>query len=65
MKFHPEIGIVSPGIIDDLFNTGYFDLNQTNNEDYIYFIKKTEEIRGINIYDPNQANTIIFIVKLK
>lgn len=65
MKFHPEIGIVSPGIIDDLFYTGYFDLNQTNIEDYIYFIKKTEEIRGINIYNPKQANTIIFIVKLK
>jgi len=65
MKFHPEIGIVNPGIIDNLFNTGYFDLNQTNTEDYIYFIKKTEEIRGINTYDPKQANIIIFLVKLK
>jgi hypothetical protein len=64
MKFHPDLGIVNPGIIDNLFNTGYFDLNQTNLEDYIYFIKKTEEIRGIKIYDPKQANTIIFLVKL-
>jgi hypothetical protein len=64
MKFHPKIGIISSGIIDDLFYTGSFDLNQTNLEDYIYFTKKTEEIRGINIYDPKQAKTIIFLVKL-
>lgn len=47
------------GIKDDVFNTGFFELNPTNDENYVFFFK--------NAYKANKnlSAPTIFLVKLK
>jgi hypothetical protein len=53
------------GINDDINNTGYFQINLTNNENYIYFVKGKHAFKGGEINEKNKLNVVVFLVKLK
>jgi hypothetical protein len=62
---HDNLNRLVSGIKDDINLTGYFRINPTNQENYIYFFKRHEDIKGCKLYDPNQINHLLFLVKLK
>ena len=47
------------GIKDDVFKTGFFKLNPTNDENYVFFFKKPDKTNN------NLSSPTIFLVKLK
>jgi hypothetical protein len=64
-RYHWNNDGVTPGIKDDICNTGFFNINITNNEDYIFFFKPPEDLKGSNFNDPQKISPIVFLVKLK
>ncbi len=53
------------GIKDDIYLTGYFQMNPTNLDNHLFFVKRPEDLKGSKLYDPNQKNPLLFLVKLK
>lgn len=57
-------GSLNAGVRDDIYNTGYFDIKTTNIENHIYFIKRPTDIKESSMFNPEQLNPVIFLVKL-
>ena len=43
IKYLKESNTCIFGIKDDVFNTGFFELNPTNDENYVFFFKKADK----------------------
>lgn len=65
IKYQTEKGKIVSGVRDDLYNTGFFKISHTNIDDYIYFIRKQEELKGINSGSSKQNDPVLFLIKLK
>lgn len=53
------------GIKDDMYQTGFFQIKPTNMDNHVFFVKRPEDLKGSKLYDPNQKNPLLFLVKLK
>ncbi|HPF02983.1 MAG TPA: 6-bladed beta-propeller [Bacteroidales bacterium] len=65
IKYHYQNNELTSGLEDDFYNTGFLSINQTNREDYFYFIKQPSVIEGSELSKPEKKNPIIFLVKLR
>ena len=58
-------GILTGGIKDDMFATGFCNITPLNRSGYFYFIKKKEELSGNPNITNKSATFTIFLVHLK
>ena len=65
IKYQYHKGQLISGVRDDIYETGFFTINQTNQEDYLYFVKNPEELTGSKLYDPKLRYSLLFLIKLK
>lgn len=65
IKYAQENNKQPAGIEDDIFHTGYLNIVPTNVEDYVFFFRKREDLKGNKMFDPKNIDPTIFLVKLK
>ena len=53
------------GIKDDVFETGYLDLKETNSGDYAYDVKQGYEVSEIIDGIKDESDPVLFLIKLK
>jgi len=67
IKYSGAQNELDSGVHDDIYNTGYFKLNLTNKEDYIYFFREKDQIKTgeLNKLYDSKTSLMVFLVKLK